>query len=139
MAFQTTPITFEELAERAFTEMREAERAAEQAKRRRDRMKVETVLPDLRVRYPKEVLTEPFVNSILDKHAGTDPYWKSKAGANRWHIDQATMYAGLAQVAAELDRRTQEWAGRFEVQTPPLQATKKDGAKAPVDHEPTKT
>jgi hypothetical protein len=107
-AFQTTAPTFKALSDRAFAEMRESERAAEQAKRRRIRIKEEVLLPDLRVRYPEHKLTDSFVNSLLDKRAGADPYWKSKVGANRWHLDQAVMYAGLAQVAAERDRRVRE-------------------------------
>lgn len=102
-SFKPTPHDFRNLAQRALAELEEAERAAEQAKRRRARIREEQVLPDLRTRYHESKLTEPLINSVLDKRAGTDPYWKSKAGANRWHLDQSRTYSLAALVAEKLN------------------------------------
>lgn len=105
MTFQVTPSNFDALAQRTFAELAEAERCAEQASRRRARIREEILLPDLRARYRESQLTEPFVNSLLDKRAGVDPYWKSKASANSWHLNQAQAFGTAALVAAERERR----------------------------------
>lgn len=101
--FLTTEFTFEALVDKAHSEMCEAERSAEKAVRRRARLKPQ-IQQELAQRYLREP-TDMELTTVLDKRCGSDPYWKSKAGSNRWHVDQATMYGTLAMVAAEQERR----------------------------------
>lgn len=105
--FTTTPTTPTALLERAFDEMRQAERCAEKAKRRRATLRI-SVVGDHDQRHAargQAPPTEAFIDSVLDKRCGQDPYWKSKVGGNQWHMAQATMYANLAHAAALIDPR----------------------------------
>lgn len=105
--WQPTRATFEELSNKAIEEMEEAERCAEKAKRRRNTLRSHVAV-DQQAKYDamrRGEVPDQVIESALDRRCGEDAYWKSKAGGNRWHVDQATMYGTLAMVAAEHDKR----------------------------------
>lgn len=105
--FRTTETSFEALSTRAFAEMQKGEQCAEKATRRRARLRVAVVAEHDQRNAARGIAppTEDFIDSILDKKCGSDPYWKSKVSGNQLHERRAAMYAGLAQVAAERERR----------------------------------